>query len=659
MTGPDIRDAARQRGGESPNDPRPVVVIVNYHRIGPTDPANPLHRLHAVDRAIFIEQLEYLGQRGRIVSLEDVRLSRGLGPLNFALTFDDVPADALSGVSILEARDIPFTLSICGQLASTGWGIRDKVYCILRYLDAAEIERHARAHLPMVSGQREKISFYHLTKQPDLDPELVRAVLIEPLYARVAERAAPYLRHAYLSWNDIRDRFARHPLATLADHTWQHDNLAAYDRDRLDGEIRRSHHAFSRELGRAPAYFTVPFGRLTQDLALDLLTPLQRLGYRGVLWVGTHANKISGPYDAQIIQLTRLHAPATAAGFIDSVEQAMRHHLDRAIQQVRTMARRQPGTVIASSAARPVLNYEMLMRQGKDYASDPRFYRYQFTRNPAKGDRPDYYAMACQGRIEATAYNFHTSFHLGGHVVPGVYLASWRRLPEAHAAAGGLLVRRMVERECVVGVYKPNPAVTRAFHGWKTVPVYHHVLPVPGNVLAQDGNAGPCQVETFDQYDDALSELAEAATRRAGFTVARGDSYYSWRFDSYPLARGKYFALIRANHPVGFCVVLRKGGTVSIADFCVQSPETLVHLVRHVLASASSGKVTSATIETSQKTISHHLAAAFGGTSSVFQNHYHFSRPLLAERGIDVDIDQIWDKEEFHETEATGDVLLR
>jgi len=640
------------------DDPHPIVVILNYHRIGPTDPRNPLHRLHTVDRDVFLEHLAYLQRRGRIVSLEDVRLSRGLGPLNFALTFDDVPNGALNGVEILEDRNIPFALSVCGHLASTGWGIRDKVYCILHHLDDAEIEHHVRAHLPG-ARQWEKICFYHLTKQPDLDPELVREILIEPLFAKVADRAEPYISHAYLSWQDIRDRFTNHPLATLADHSWQHDNLASYRQDLLDGEITRSSQAFSRELGRPPAYFTVPFGRFTQNLALDLITPLQRLGYRGVLWVGQAGNRIHGPYNTQIVQLTRVHAPTTPAGFIDAVDQAARYHLDRAIQQVETRPHRKPGTVIASSAERPVLNYEMLMRQGKDYASDPRFYRYQFTHNPYKGDRPDYYAMVSRGRIEATAYNFHASFHLGGHVVPGVYLASWRRLPEAHAAASGLLVRRMIDRECVVGVYKPNPAVTRAFRGWKSVPVYRHVLPVPGKILTESSNAGPCHVATFGQYDASLNELAEEAAQRTRFTVVRNDAYYSWRFDTYPLARSEYFALVCAGEVVSFCVVLRRGTTLSIADFSAKSVETLISLVRHVLASASASKITSATIETSQKPLSQRLATAFGGVPEEYQNYYHFNKPLLIQRGVVVDLDQIWNEEKFHETESTGDVLLR
>ena len=637
----------------------PVVVILNYHRVGLTDPDNPLHRLHAVETDVFVEQLAYLEQRGRIVSLDDIRLSRGLGSLNFALTFDDVPTDALNGIRILEERCIPFALSICGQLASLSWGLRDKVYCVLKYLDEKEIERFVRAHLPATHLREMPISFYHLTKRPDLDPDLVRETLIEPLFARVADRAEPHLSRAYLSWRDIRDRFVDHPLVTLADHSWGHENLAAYGRDRLDGEIVRSHRAFARELGRPPTYFAVPFGRLTQSLALDLIAPLQRLGYRGVLWVGEVGTTIRGPSNAQIVQLIRLHAPTATVEFIGSVEHAVAHRVDGAVRQVERRLHRRPSRVVASSAERPVLNCEMLLRQGKDYASDPRFYRYQFTCNPYKGDRPDYYAMVNDGRIEATAYNFHASFHLGGHVVPGVYLASWRRLPEAHVAASGLLVRRMAERECVVGVYKPNPMVTRAFRGWRCISVYRHVIPVPDNLSTRNNEGNPYGVATFDRYDESLTDLAQSTTMRARFTLVRDATYYSWRFDTYPLARCEYVALLQGTAPVGFCVVLRRGTTVSIADFSTQAPETFTQLVHHVLARARSRNATSVTLETSQRTLSDHLRTTFGGSVSTHRNYYHFNDALLVERGVDIDVERLWREQAFHETEATGDVLVR
>jgi hypothetical protein len=41
------------------------------------------------------------------------------------------------------------------------------------------------------------------------------------------------------------------------------------------------------------------------------------------------------------------------------------------------------------------------------------------------------------------------------------------------------------------------------------------------------------------------------------------------------------------------------------------------------------------------------------------RNYYHFNHALLAERGVEVDVERVWSEGALHETEATGDVLLR
>ncbi len=640
-------------------DDLPIVIILNYHRIGPIDSGNPLHRLHTVDINIFRQQIDYMRRHGHVVSLEDIRLSRNLGPLNFAVTFDDVPTDALNGIGVMEEHQMPFALSVCAQLASDGWGLRDKVYCIMQYLDDAEIASFVRTHLPTAWHEGSALSFYHLTKRPDLDPELLRETLIEPLFAVVADRARQYLSQAYLSWRDLRERFVGHSLATLANHSWRHENLAAYSSHQLDAEIVESHDTFMRELRQRPAYFVVPFGRFTQRLALDLITPLQRLSYRGILWVGDAGNVIRGPYNAQIVQLARLHAPTTVTDFIRCVEQARQRRIGAAIQQIGDRPHSKPVHVIESSLERPALNYEMIMRQGKDYASDPEFYRYQFTDNPYKGERPDYYAVVCDGTIEATAYNFHASFSIAGQVVPGVYIASWRRLPEAHVSASGLLVRRMIDRECVVGVYKPNKLVAEAFRSWRRVTVYRHVIKSADHVPDLRASANSYSTVTFTKYDESFHALTEMSTRQAGFTVLRDGAYYIWRFDSYPLAPCKYFLLLHTDTPAGYCAVLWRGVVLDIADFSVLAPDALTQLVRRVLVFALSVNAKSVTLETSNVALSHRLSADFDTRREEFSNYYYLNDRLLAARGIQVDLSRLWQDSDFHETAATGDVLLR
>jgi hypothetical protein len=78
-----------------------------------------------------------------------------------------------------------------------------------------------------------------------------------------------------------------------------------------------------------------------------------------------------------------------------------------------------------------------------------------------------------------------------------------------------------------------------------------------------------------------------------------------------------------------------------------------------VLAGARSRNATSVTLETSQRTLSDHLRTTFGGSVSTHRNYYHFNDALLVERGVDIDVERLWREQAFHETEATGDVLVR
>jgi hypothetical protein len=43
----------------------------------------------------------------------------------------------------------------------------------------------------------------------------------------------------------------------------------------------------------------------------------------------------------------------------------------------------------------------------------------------------------------------------------------------------------------------------------------------------------------------------------------------------------------------------------------------------------------------------------------LFRNYYYLNGRLLAARGITADARCLWDQSSFHETAATGDVLLR
>jgi peptidoglycan/xylan/chitin deacetylase (PgdA/CDA1 family) len=636
-----------------------AVVALNYHRVGLVDPDNPLHRLHTVPLEVFEAQLDLVQRRGRVVCLDDVRECRGLADLNYVICFDDVPVGALGGIDAALGRGLPLTLSVCGQLASQGWGERDKVYCIDKHIEPDELARFTHARLPAEALPVGDVSFYHLTKRDDLDPDLVAEALVNPLFARVEQAARRHLSAAYLSWDTLRARFASHPLVTVANHSWSHANLAALPRARLAAEIGRSHRMFAHELGRPARYFTVPFGRFSQRLAADCVEILHPLGYLGVLWVGTAANLVRGPYRSQLLQLTRLHAPATVEELAARLRELDGNRLEAAVWQVRPKAHNRPVALVESSDEQRSLQHEMIVRQGKDYASDPVFYRYQFTDNPHKGDRADYYAAECDGRIEATAYNFHTAFCLDGVTVPGVYLASWRKLPESRPAAAGMLVQRMTAREPVVGVYCPSAEAAMAFHRWNRVLVHRITLAASLAAPVWDFERRPYQTTVLDRFDDALAALCAATAGRAGFTVARPGPYQRWRHESYPLAQCRYVVLTRQDRPVAFAVVLLQAGRASIADFHAAASQHYPILIGAAAAFAGSLGAATVTLETSSARLAAYVASAFGGTRTQFENFYHLNVARLADVGVPAEAPRRWSSWRFHETQTTGDVLIR
>lgn len=635
-----------------------AVIAVNYHRIGSSDPANPLHRLHSVPEAVLAGQLDMMQRRGTVVSPGQVRAYRGLTGTSFVVTFDDAPTAAATGIEMMLERQLPVTVSVCTQLASEGWGTRDKVYCIDKLADPARVEAAARAAFPDATTPGEPISFYHFTKRADLDPGRVTATLIDPLFAEIEPQARPYLAiPGYLDWTAIGE-LARHPLVTIANHTATHPNLAALAPEALDAEIRQAHQALCYQLARAPEYLAIPFGRISQRLAADCIDIAHPLGYRGILWVGDAATLVTGPYDAQLLQLTRLHAPATAQDFADRVTQLERSASVAAIWQLPPAAHRDPVTIIESSDPARAGRFEMLARQGKDYASSASFYRYQFTTNPAKGSRPDYYAVERDGRIEATAYNFHATFRVGHATVPGAYLASWRKLPEAHPGAAGRLVQRMTSREPVTGVYHPSSSAESAFTRWLPIPAWSVTMPVTGG---SPELGSPHDAVLLDSYDDELGPLTNAMMREADFTLARDGDFYRWRHEAYPLATCRYVVLCRRDEPVAYAVTLTTGSRAQIADWYAPYPADYTRLAVAVHNALRARGARSITVDTSSHAAASALAARFGAPVTRSASYYRLNRALLAAHGVP-DADAIaarWGGLRFHETATTGDTLLR
>ncbi|MFK0047852.1 polysaccharide deacetylase family protein [Streptomyces sp. NPDC090741] len=633
--------------------PVPTVIGVNYHRIGDVDPANPYHRLHTVSEETFARQLDMMLDLGQVVSLDQVRAGEGLAEVNFVLCFDDVPVSALTAINTVRSFGLPLTLSPAGLLTDTGLGNRDKVYAVEKYADPRAIAEHIDTHLPEAAGLG---TFYQLTKSAGLDPEVVATQLIDPLYATVEAAAAPYFaERGYLPWSKLRE-LAVDPMVTVANHSYGHDNLAALGADAVRQEVDRSHAHFQRRMGTGARYFTVPFGRLTQQLALDLQDPLIDRGYAGILWVGAVGVSIQAPYEHQILHLMRLHTADSVDGFAAQVRAATRGATRAAIWQVPATTHGRPVQVVHGSGTRRAGQLEMLLRQGKDYASDPQYYQHQFTDNPQRGTRPDYCTVEADGRPEAIAYSFHTRFALDGHAVPGIYLSGWRKLPHAHAAAAGQLLRVHLYREPIVGVYRPNPDIHAAFRGWHRARV--HQLDLPVTAEPSQAHQATSDVEESATFPMDFEALCAASARNAGFTVIRDPAYHQWRHSAYPVAPATYLAVRRDGEPTALAVTLHLHGVTHVIDFHLVAEEEAVPLASAVLAHADDHGSTTVRWETSSLHLARAAAEQFAATATPYDNFYRFNPALLANHGIAPRAER-WPDFLLHETATTSDVLPR
>ena len=272
-----------------------VVIVLNYHRIGSVDPRNPFHRLHTVSSAEFARQLDLAEVLGSFVELSDLDAPVDLPPLGFCVTLDDAPVDALAGIEELHAREIPYAVSVCTDLADVGAGMRDRVYTVLSELDDDEIYRFLLPRLGGLMPPPDRFSFYAFSKSAALPAAVMEEQVVEPLHAIACERRnGAHLGRGYLDWAAIRDLICD-PLATLVNHGKSHANLAALTAEEVRNDVSASHQRFIEETSITPTYFAVPFGAVDQRVCLDINPAAQAHGYRGVLWVGKASNVVIPP----------------------------------------------------------------------------------------------------------------------------------------------------------------------------------------------------------------------------------------------------------------------------------------------------------------------------------------------------------------------------
>ena len=291
------------------NSNQSLVLIYNYHRIGKIDKKNPFHTLETTRLINFHIHMKLMSLVGKFVSLEQVTSNTNLSRLNIVITFDDVSKSVEKIIPFLIKKKIPFVLCPSSHLTNDGFGYRDKVYFINKYLEEADIYNYAiDVFGEETIGKYSDLSFYKFTKQSIVHPKLIIELLIDPLFKKIPFSSdIKNESRAYLNWNEIKDKYLNNSLVTIANHSFNHFEMTGLSKQEIEEDIRSSTQVFYDNLDTTPEYFVVPFGGLTQSLLVNLTEILRKHGYKGCLWLTNSGNIVNHQYDKQIIHLSRIH----------------------------------------------------------------------------------------------------------------------------------------------------------------------------------------------------------------------------------------------------------------------------------------------------------------------------------------------------------------
>ena len=638
-----------------------IVLVLTYHRIGEKDPDNPYHNYHTVGQEAFKKQIWLLSRLGRFVSLDEVRRASNLAPLSFVLTFDDGFSSILSVKPFLESRSIPYAISICTGLSENGIGVTDKVNFILKHLSQREIIAFTREQLGAdFVGRENEFSFYNITKSDKLNSAVIETRVIDPLFNRIPRSCSLGSTWGpYLNWEQIKEHFLENDLVTVVNHGRRHLNMARLSLEEIVADIDEAESDFRIRLGIRPVYFTVPYGKIYQDMVSDLTGTLHARDYKGVLWSAGGSNAIKNPYESQIMHLSRIPAPNKSVPFAAAVVYGLSQRRYRLVDCIPREDRRRQFAIIPGEDPNKALLFENLVNQGRDYTSDPSFYNYLYGNNPYKGtSSSDYYAVETSGRIESIIYRFSLNFIIRGSIIRGSYASSWWKLPQASTWASGLLLLKLARSEAILGSYKPSHYAAQAMRKWNRVAVRTYSIAAPKG-MHQGEFADQRNVKEYDAYCEDISPLTQALNERYAFTVARSAQYYRWRFDQYPLAQVRYFVLYREGRAVAYFVTHMKEQTLAVSDFYCPATDDFAALLNRLQAFCASSALRTVRIETSLVTICDYLGATYRCAPQVFHNYYYFNPRLLETNQHWRKVEKDWSNLEFHETPACGDVLLK
>ena len=182
---------------------------------------------------------------GQIISIDDIN-NKKLSLFNFIISFDDVSSTIKNITPYLFNNKIPFIISPCTSITTDGYGIRDKVYFIIKNISKDEIYNFvSERFINKKKLKKDNFSFYHFSKSSEIDNIFMEDEIIDPLFESIKNTKNNLKDYkAYLSWKDIKKDYLNNKLVTISNHSHSHRNMINQSKRQIEEEIEISTNVF-------------------------------------------------------------------------------------------------------------------------------------------------------------------------------------------------------------------------------------------------------------------------------------------------------------------------------------------------------------------------------------------------------------------------------
>ena len=630
--------------------------IFNYHQIYKNEKKEVIMQLHKVKYCNFISQIKIMSILGSFISLNDVISHKLKSKINFLITFDDVPESFQNISQFLINKSIPVLLCPSFEITENGYGWRNKVYKIIDILDPKKISKEIDK-LDVKYNFDEKKSFYKFTKCNSKNSLYMENKIINPLFNKIyRNNKNVFAKRSYLNWEYYKNNNFEKKNIEIANHSLNHHNMSTLSRDQIFNDFKTSDKKIKDKLKINLRCFAVPFGSVTNNLLIDLTDIAVNQKYNVILWITNSANIIYGKKNNQIHQLSRIHTPDSLFIFIKilltSFLKANHNILDFSKENNDSISNLE---LCESNSAQKSISIENLLRPNKDFASDPIYFDYLYSKNIFRGKRPHYFYMSSNERIKSILYNFHAEFNLDGKKYKGVYWAGGRSLPFKKNISNASLFLKSMQEEVIIGSYKPNKYFQKGLRNWKKIPMFEVVF--PPKIKKNHNSKKNFIIKKNLKSTKKLDKILQINEEKTFFSLSKSSKYYSWRYDEYCYADTVYYILYKNGKPSSFLLLQSKDDKASISDFSFFSLNELEYLIVEVINDLNRNKISKVCVETSKNDILNIFRSFYNVKIKNFFIYYYFNKKYFKNKIKD--LDKKFNEYNLNETQTSGDVLLR